>query len=81
MSRRRSSLVAGGLYVLAVLLVVLALIFLIGSIGERASVFGFRGATSILTLTFASVGVVLATRRPGDPIGWIFLGVGVAAGV
>jgi hypothetical protein len=72
---------AAALYVLALLLVLLGLLFLIGSIDGRARTFGFRGATAILTLTLASVGVVLAIRRPSNPIGWIFLGVGVMAGV
>jgi hypothetical protein len=33
------------------------------------------------TLVFAGAGLVIATRRPGHTIGWMFLGVGVFAGL
>jgi signal transduction histidine kinase len=81
MSKRRLSLAVGVLYGLAVLLVLVGLSLMIGTLDEQANIFGFRGATELLALTFASVGGVLASRRPSNPIGWIFVGVGLTAAV
>ena len=35
--------------------------------------FGFRGFNTILALQFAATGSILAIKRPGNPIGWLFL--------
>ncbi len=35
--------------------------------------FGFRGFNTILALQFAATGSILARKRPGNPIGWLFL--------
>jgi hypothetical protein len=32
----------------------------------------------LLSLAFPVIGAVIATRRPGNPIGWIFVAVGVS---
>jgi hypothetical protein len=34
-----------------------------------------------IALVFSAVGALIASRRPGNAIGWLFLGAGVAAGV
>ena len=36
---------------------------------------------SALTLVFSGVGALIASRHPGNATGWIFLAVGVAAGL
>jgi hypothetical protein len=35
----------------------------------------------LITLVFAAAGVLIASRHPGNAIGWTFLGAGVAAGL
>lgn len=40
-----------------------------------------EGAFLLTLLTFAVVGVMVATRRPGNAIGWLLLGIGLAWGV
>ncbi len=81
MTRRRSSFVAFSLFGLTLLLTAVSLVFLFRTLDVPTFPFGFRGATHFLTLSIASVGVLLASRRPENPIGWILLGVGVASGV
>jgi signal transduction histidine kinase len=71
----------GSVFGLTLLLVAVGLAVMLGGLDRPANVFGFRGATSMLTLAIASVGVVLASRRPGNPIGWIFLVAGLASGI
>jgi MFS family permease len=36
---------------------------------------------SALVLVFSGVGALIASRHPGNPMGWIFLGVGMAVGL
>ena len=42
---------------------------------------GLSGFISAIVLVFAGVGALIATRHPGNAIGWIFLSVGVSAGL
>lgn len=39
--------------------------------------FGFRGDGAITGVTFSTVGALVASRRKENPIGWIFLGMGL----
>jgi signal transduction histidine kinase len=71
----------GSLVGVTLLMLAVGLALMLGTLDRPSNVFGFRGAISMLTLAFAAVGAVLASRRPGNPIGWIFLMVGVASGV
>ena len=45
------------------------------------SAFGFRGWGLILASAFAVAGVLIATRVPSNPIGWILLAAGVGTAV
>ena len=40
------------------------------------SSWGFRGASILVAVIFGSVGAVVAVRRPGHAIGWLFLAIG-----
>lgn len=42
---------------------------------------GFRGFEAALAVSFGSVGVLVAVRRPEHPIGWLALGLSVVTGV
>jgi signal transduction histidine kinase len=69
----------------AVLLVVTAvsIVFHIrgASAPAPATAFGPRGFAILFTLTFAVVGALLASKRPGLPFGWGFLAAGLFAGL
>src|SRR5918992_322586 len=81
-SRRKASMLAWGLWAIAVALAASSywLIAITETAGDptRFAVQGFDGALAVL---FATLGVLLATRRPENPIGWIFCAAGVAAGI
>jgi len=41
----------------------------------------FESIFTLMILTYAAVGAVVATRRPGNPIGWVFCAFGLCAAV
>jgi hypothetical protein len=41
--------------------------------------FGFRGLTNVVGLAFSGVGLLIGTRQPRNPIGWVFLAVGMVS--
>jgi hypothetical protein len=43
--------------------------------------FGFRGVDLVFGLAFSTVGVVIALRRPSNPIGWLFGAAGLVFAV
>ena len=47
--------------------------------GERPG-FGFTLLTGVLSLAFPTVGALIASRLPTNPIGWIFCGIGLLWG-
>ena len=79
MSAQRSRRLAWGLAASTVLLMsgAEALALATGTGGDRGSGL-FLWA---IALVFSAVGALIASRRPGNAIGWLFLGAGVAAGV
>ena len=78
MSGRGSRRLAWGLAASAVLLM---------SAGETVALASASGADSgdlfiwAIALVFSGVGALIASRHPGNAIGWLFLGSGVSAGV
>ena len=46
-----------------------------------APVFEFAFRATVITASCSSVGVVIASRRPSHPIGWIFGALGLLSGV
>lgn len=41
----------------------------------------FRGVDAAFVLSFSTVGAIVASRRPRNPVGWLFAGIGLAMGV
>jgi hypothetical protein len=78
MSGRGSGRLAWGLAACAVLLMsgAEALALATGTGGELRDLFIWA-----IALVFSAVGALIASRHPGNAIGWLFLGAGVAAGV
>jgi MFS family permease len=79
MSDRGSRRLAWGLAALAsVLLIASIAVELTAGVGLDASSEAILWA---IALVFAAVGRLIASREPGNAIGWLFLGAAVAAGV
>jgi len=70
--------VARALWVVAISLVVGALVL---GLANRPEVPLYEVTSAIITPTFATLGVLIASRRPGNVMGWIFLASGVLEGV
>jgi hypothetical protein len=81
MSDRGSRRLAWGLAASAVLLMsgAEALALASGTGGARSA--GSSFFIWAIALVFSAVGALIASRHPGNAIGWLFLGAGVAAGV
>jgi hypothetical protein len=82
MSRRSATWLAWSLCAVCVVLMALALLldFLTGDIpiptNERLGL-GLAVLTGVLSLAYPTVGALIASRLPTNPIGWIFCGVGL----
>jgi hypothetical protein len=79
MSTKRAKLLAWGLAALATTL-------LVGGFGAylMANQFVLTADDLLgtaITVSFSAVGALVAWRHPGNPIGWIFLGVAVSSGL
>ena len=77
-ARRTSVLVVAALVAATVGLVGASVVIAVASDDKHAGSGVFVGA---IAFGFVGAGAVIALRRPGNPIGWIFLGTGVAAGL
>ncbi|MGQ0668422.1 MAG: sensor histidine kinase [Actinomycetota bacterium] len=51
------------------------------ALGHETTFSGFGGAGLLAVLPFPIVGAILASRRPGNAISWIFLGIGLSFAV
>ena len=84
MSRRTAAWLAWSVCAVCVVLIVLALLldFLTGEVlspgppGQRPDP-ALAVLTGVLSLAFPTVGALIASRLPTNPIGWIFCGVGL----
>jgi hypothetical protein len=89
MSHRTASWLAWSLWVVCAALIALALLldFLTADVpllsGERLLRLGpgLAVLTGVLSLAYPTVGALIASRLPTNPIGWIFCGVGLLYGV
>ena len=73
----RLAFILGGLILLLWLVGVL---LLIQQVTAGTTPYVYWRETTVNTLVFAVVGSVVATRRPGNPIGWLFITVGLVFG-
>jgi signal transduction histidine kinase len=83
MSERRVRVLAWGSFGLTVALCLGTIVFLAlaWSVPILSGEFGFKGFSIAFALVLGGVGVVLAERRPSNPIGWIFCALGLVAGI
>jgi hypothetical protein len=84
MSRRVTPTLPWFLWWISALLLALALAFTVlnrdTEIGTSFDLL-FEGIFGLCFLAFPTVGAVVASRRPHNPIGWIFLGAGIPFGL
>lgn len=78
MSDRTARRLAAALVALTLGLLIAAMAFVVAA-GDAYALGGLFVWT--IALVFMLVGALIATRHPGNAIGWIFLSVGVAAGL
>jgi signal transduction histidine kinase len=74
---------AWAIWGVAILLALGSLVFMMlaWTTHPPAGSFGFRGFAAMFAIAFGTTGALIAARQPRNPIGWVFLGVGVASGV
>jgi len=82
MSRRTATRVAWSLCAVTLASTALAVLLLIRNLSyPDPHVFGFWVQGIVIPVTCSTVGVIIASRRPDHPIGWLFCVVGLLAGV
>ncbi len=59
----------------------LGVFFLVlNGVGVRTQEFDYSASGAVLSVSFSTIGGLIASRRPENPIGWIFLAVGLSQG-
>jgi signal transduction histidine kinase len=82
MTSRTAARLAWGAWIATLALAALSLVLVaVSETSGDPTRFGVPGFEAALAWVFGTVGAVIASRRPANPIGWIFLGVGFFAGV
>ncbi len=82
MRRRTLRLAARGSFAITLALCLGTVVFLglAWNVPKLSSEFGFKGYAIAFALVLGGLGLLLADRRPPNPIGWIFCALGVIAG-
>ncbi|MDQ3637612.1 MAG: hypothetical protein M3426_06400, partial [Actinomycetota bacterium] len=78
MNHRFSGRIAWSLWAATLALVAGALVL---GLANSPGVPLYEVPSAIITPTFATLGALISSRRPGNVIGWIFLATGVFGGV
>jgi hypothetical protein len=82
MSRRTTAWLAWSLCAVTLASTALAVLLLVRNLSSPdPHVFGFWVQGIVIPVTCSTVGVIIASRRPDHPIGWLFCVVGLLAGV
>src|SRR5206468_2012852 len=81
MRRRTLRVAARGSFAITVALCLSTVVFLglAWNVPKLGNEFGFKGYAIAFALVLGGVGLLLAERRPPNPIGWIFCALGVIA--
>lgn len=78
---RTSTRVAWGVWSATIAICVATAIFSLTLQEVDPPIWGMRWSAGLWALAFGTVGAVLGTRRPGNPIGWLFVGAGLFSAV
>ncbi len=82
MSARTASRIASLLWALAIALTAIGLWFLwVDRSVPIPQSWGFRGFEAFFALMFSTVGSLIASNQPRNPIGWLFAALGAASGL
>ena len=81
MSRRRTVALAWSSCAATMLLVAATITLIVVSRTAQVSAFGFRGSALMFAATSSLVGALVASRRPGNAIGWLLSALGLTEAV
>ncbi len=81
MSRRRTVALAWSSCAATMLLVAATITLIVVSRTAQVSAFGFRGSALMFAATSSLVGALVASRRPGNAIGWLLCALGLTEAV
>ena len=77
-----SAWLAWSVCALSLVLTALGLVFLaLNRSHPGAPVFAFAFRSTVIVASCSTVGVLIASRRPAHPIGWLFSALGLLSGV
>ena len=79
---RAAAWLAWSLCVLSLALTVLGLVLLVLCWARPGvNIFDYWVETTAIAVSFSTVGALIASRRPGHPVGWLFCAIGALAGI